>query len=65
MADERQDSLREEERRMRQGPYLIHGQMESFGREAEFSGTRLLALVVMALVLIGAAIFLVLPALGR
>ena len=65
MTYEDQDSLREEERRMRQGPYPIRGQLSSFGREAEFSVTRLLALAVMALILIGVAIFLLLPGLAR
>jgi len=65
MTDEDQDSLREEERRMRRGPYPIQGQLPSFDRAAEFSSARLLALALIALVLIGVPIFLLLPGLAR
>ncbi len=65
MTDVDRDSLREEERRMRRGPHPIQGQLPSFDRAAEFSSVRLLALALMALVLIGVAIFLLLPGLAR
>ena len=65
MIDQDQDSLREEERRMRRGPYPIQGQLPSFDRKAEFSSTRLLGLALIALILIGVAVFLLLPGLSR
>jgi hypothetical protein len=59
MTEERQDSLREEERRMRQGPYPIGGSEPYFGAHDDFTRTRLLVAVVVVLVLIGAALSLV------
>ena len=43
---------------MRQGPYPIRGQLSSFGREADYSPMKLVLLGVIAVILIGAAIFL-------
>lgn len=56
MDDERQDSLREEQRRMR-GPYPI-GMEDYSGPAADFSWTGMFASVVIVLLLLGAGIFL-------
>jgi hypothetical protein len=58
MEDERQDSLREEQRRMGQGPYPFYGEMETFGGDSNFTWTGILASVVVVLLMLGAGIFL-------